>query len=208
MKPRDDAASFGFAEGACRGGSHVCLIYDSEAERRWVMANFFRAGLAAGEDTVYFADSGVQETIEWLALEGVPAGAEVAEGCVRVLSAEAAYYPHGYFSAEDTIGRVRSLSRDAEERGYSVLRGTGEVGWVTRGVRGSEEHLEYEVRVTPMCQECTVTALCQFDARLWEGQALFNMLRVHPRMMVRGQVMENPYYLTPEEFYRERGLRS
>ena len=37
-------------------GTHVCLIYDNEAERRDVVAQFVEEGLASGERVAYFTD--------------------------------------------------------------------------------------------------------------------------------------------------------
>jgi hypothetical protein len=39
-----------------------------------------------------------------------------------------------------------------------------------------------------------VTAICQYDTRLFDGETLYRLLTVHPMMIVRGRVVRNPYY--------------
>ena len=45
---------------------------------------------------------------------------------------------------------------------------------------------------------------CQYDARLFNGGTLYHVLQVHPFMIVKGQVMENPFHIRPKEFNRRQ----
>jgi hypothetical protein len=56
--------------------------------------------------------------------------------------------------------------------------------------------------VTGVLAECEVTAICQYDASAWDGATLLHVLRVHPMMVVRGQVVENPFFMQPEDYLR------
>ena len=48
--------------------------------------------------------------------------------------------------------------------------------------------------------ESGLQAHCQYDARRFDGATLFDVLNVHPMMIIRGQVVRNPYYVEPEHF--------
>jgi hypothetical protein len=41
------------------------------------------------------------------------------------------------------------------------------------------------------------------DANIWDGATILHILRVHPMMVVHGHVVQNPYYMTPEEYLRK-----
>ena len=42
--------------------------------------------------------------------------------------------------------------------------------------------------------------MCQYDARRFDGATLYRVLQVHRYMVAQGQIVQNPYYVRPEEF--------
>ncbi len=60
--------------------------------------------------------------------------------------------------------------------------------------------IEYEAQLNTVVAKYPCTALCQYDARRFDGATLFHVLSVHPAMVVQGQVVRNPYYIPPEKF--------
>jgi hypothetical protein len=192
----------GFTQRQFPAGSHMCFVYDSEEERRRVMAKYLAAGVDTGERVAYFADPGVEEALHWLAEAGVAAATAESREQVHVSAAQGVYCPDGHFSPEAMFDTLRGFRSEADEAGYSGGRVSGEMAWALRGVPGSERLLEYEAGVTPVLSESGITAICQYDAGRWDGATILHILRVHPMMVVRGQVVENPYYMEPEEYLR------
>jgi hypothetical protein len=192
----------GFTQRRFPAGSHMCFVYDSEEERRRVMAKYLAAGVDTGERVAYFADPGVEEALHWLAEAGVAAAPAESGQQVHVSVAQAVYCPDGRFSPEAMFDTLRGFRREADEAGYSGGRVSGEMAWALGDIPGSERLLEYEARVTPVLSESGITAICQYNAGLWDGATILHILRVHPMMVVRGQVVENPYYMEPEEYLR------
>jgi len=47
---------------------------------------------------------------------------------------------------------------------------------------------------------CQITAVCQYDACGFGGTVILDILRVHPFMVMRGSVIQNPFFIPPEEF--------
>ena len=43
------------------------------------------------------------------------------------------------------------------------------------------------------------------DARRFDGATILDVLRVHPMMIVHGQIVRNPYYTRPSEFLARHG---
>ena len=67
--------------------------------------------------------------------------------------------------------------------------------------------LEYEARLNMLVAEHPITACCQYDVRRFDGRTIMDVLAVHPVMIVRGQVVKNPYYTDPNEFLRQYRTR-
>jgi NADH:ubiquinone oxidoreductase subunit B-like Fe-S oxidoreductase len=75
--------------------------------------------------------------------------------------------------------------------------------WTLKGIPGSERLLEYEVLLSTVIANFPHSGMCQYDARRFDGATLFNVLKVHPWMIVRGKIVQNPYYISPQEFQTE-----
>jgi hypothetical protein len=39
-----------------------------------------------------------------------------------------------------------------------------------------------------------ITVMCQYDLRLFDGAMMFEVMNVHPVMIVGGQIFHNPFY--------------
>jgi hypothetical protein len=186
-------------------GLHVCLIYDNEDERQEIVYRFIESGLRAGERVSYFAEQmAPAEVLAWLQSRGVtpPTG-----GQFDVLPAEEVYTPDGSFVIDRVLERWRRYEHETVEAGFSAARATGETNW-SRTVPGGERIAEYCSRLNQALSGSKVGALCQYDAREFDGGTLFDVLRVHPHMIVGTQVVQNPYYVPPEQFLREHAART
>jgi MEDS: MEthanogen/methylotroph, DcmR Sensory domain len=183
-------------------GTHLCLIYDDEQERREVVAKFVESGLSEGERVAYFTDAEPLAIRTWLGGHGF----ELPEPPVfSLLEARNVYFPDGEFLPERMPPYWRAFHREATDLGFPAARATGETSW-SREVPGGDRIVEYEANLNAVLVDLPVTALCQYDVRRFDGATIFDILRVHPLMLVGGQVVRNPYYERPEEFL-ERSVR-
>jgi hypothetical protein len=67
-------------------------------------------------------------------------------------------------------------------------------------VPGGERLLEYESRVSILLRDHPVTSVCQYDANLFDGATIMEVLKVHPKMIINGMVINNPFYILPESY--------
>jgi hypothetical protein len=189
--------------------THACYIFADDAEWEVVVASFVAAGLAQHERVSYFADIEAAAVgaahLEGL---GIDVGAHTAAGALDIRRALDTYCPDGRFDPERMLETLRSAYVDAQAKSFAGMRLTGEMTWALRGLPGSERLVEYEARINTLEGPCPGTILCQYDARRFDGATLFDMLSVHPAMMVRGQLVHNPYYTPPEKFLDGLGRRA
>lgn len=196
---------FGFCDERFPNGTHMCLIFSSEQEREHVIAQYVSSGLAQGEKVSYFADaSSPQEIRSWLEQHGVTNLPEPGDPCFAIATTEATYCPHGYFDPQEMLGNLKTFYEQSQAEQFPGSRVSGEMVWALKGIPGSERLMEYEARVNMLVNDYPVNAICQYDARRFDGAAILECLKVHPFMIVRGQIVENPYYLSPDEYLRQR----
>lgn len=186
----------GFCNESFKPGTHMCLIFRNEAERRRIAARFIESGFLDGEKVGYFADTAtVDDVKEWLASMDVDITRAEEEALLSIDPALDVYCPDGTFVPDRMLDTLRSTWNDSVSQGYPNVRVSGEMSWALQGLPGSDRLIEYEARVNQVVESHPVTAMCQYDANKFSGSLIYQALQVHPWMVVNGQVVENPYYL-------------
>jgi hypothetical protein len=201
--------SFGFTEQKFPAGGHICYIYTSEEERRDFIARFIESGLASGERVAYLTDTphARENNPTVLSTLGVHLPPALKPNQLFVAEAEPVYCPDGLFTPDRMLDRWRDFYRQSCAEHFPGVRVTGETTWLRKDVPGIERWFEYEARLNWTIGECPYTGiLCQYDANRLDGAALYEVLNVHPLMIVRGQVMHNPYYEPPEQYLAKHGV--
>jgi hypothetical protein len=180
---------------------HLCLIYDSEEQRRKTVSEYLATGIRQGELVRYFADTTSKEALRaWLLETGVELSKAEEDGHFGIINAESAYCPSGRFVPQEVIEKMVSRYAMARKAGYHGSRACGEMSWALRDIPGADRFLEYEVRINTITETFPYIGMCQYDARLFDGATLFKVLQVHPFMIAQGQIVRNPFYIKPEEF--------
>jgi MEDS: MEthanogen/methylotroph, DcmR Sensory domain len=193
--------SLGFDGEPYPAGTHMCLIFNDEGERRWVISKYVQSGLDTNEQVSYFVDTGSRGGLKkWMREQGVTLPDELEGRQYSFVEADKACCPDGTFKMDDMLEGVRQAQDRSIREGYVGARLSGEMTWAKRGHPGSENLVEYESRVNVLMRTVPVSALCQYDARRFDGATLYGILSVHPMMVVHGQVVRNPYYIEPEAF--------
>ncbi len=191
----------GFTHETIPESVHVCLIYDDEAQRRKIVSQYLAAGLKRGETVRYVADTTPPEQVRaWLLESGAELEQAEAAGSFGISTANSFYCPSGRFVPQQVLDGLISRYAMAQKAGYTGSRAATEMAWALRGIPGSDRLLEYETLISTLPNTFPHTGMCQYDARLFDGATLFQVLQVHPYMIAQGQIVRNPFYLRPEEF--------
>lgn len=206
--PKRRKISLGFTEETVFEGQHICYLYTDDSERRRVMAKYLESGMLEGEKLLYLVDVMTPEEMrECLAELGVDVRSKPA--ALSVSEAAPAYCPEGTFQCDEMLDVVQDFYVQAvEKEGFPGARGSGEMSWCLVEGRADEYSLmEYEARLNHLVAEYPYTACCQYDTRRFDGNVIMDVLRVHPVMIVRGQLVKNPYYMEPEVFLKKLRVR-
>ena len=193
--------SLGFTKEPFPAGTHMCYIFNDDDERHRLIAKFIESGLLGGEKVGYFA-SAYKEKPDADALKdlGVSPAPRLRQGQFKEALADEVYCPGHVFDPDRMLGNIRNLYSDSIKEGYTGGRASGEMEWALKGIPGSDWLIEYEAKINTIVGKYPATTICQYDARLFDGATLFEVLRVHPMMIIRGHVVRNPYYVPAEEY--------
>jgi hypothetical protein len=190
----------GFSGELYPEGTHICYLYNDDEERRQVLPDFIRYGLESLESVDYAADvTSRDQLLQVMSDLGVPAQDGVTDDRFHIATALETYCPDGQFKPDEMIERLRQIYLRHHAAGCAGSRATGEMSWAVRGIPGSERLVEYESRINTLVRDVPLTVMCQYDVRRFDGATIYDIINVHPIMIVRGHILRNPFYVPPEQ---------
>ena len=66
---------------------------------------------------------------------------------------------------------------------------------------GSELLMAYEAKLNVFLHRYPQVLLCLYDLEQFaNGEILMEILRTHPTVLLSGQLLDNPWYVEPEEY--------
>ena len=182
-------------------GSHVCAFYRGDHDRDRLLHGYLGAGLAVGDKCVCVVDSTF--TAKWLeALIRASSEAGYSTGQLDIHLPESTYLAGGDFTPSDMLALWTEGMIKAQHEGYSFCRLAGEMTWALRDAPGVENLVGYESELNRVTSSNPVVVLCLYDLDLFSGEVVINIVKTHPRLLVQGILVENPYYAGPDEFPR------
>ncbi|MCU1346444.1 MAG: protein kinase family protein [Acidimicrobiia bacterium] len=180
--------------GAVGLGEHVCGFYWGLKGRDPILLPFLRAGLRAGENCLCVVHATEPSAVVDNLGDEADAEGWVANRQLEVWRASDTYLRGGRFSRASMLGFCAAfIGRTTRP----AARMVGECGWVAQSPPGSEELLEYETEINRRLPEFPQRVLCLYDLEVVQGQMLVDVLKTHPKVMLRSIVLDNPNYVPP-----------
>jgi hypothetical protein len=181
--------------------NHICGFYDSREVRDDLLVAFLRDGLAQGDKCVCF----MQDETELIARVLEPGNdTPMHPACqLEFRNADRAYLDNGMFSKDVMIERLEEEVRSALRDGYPVTRLIGDMSWVIRNRVDPKLVVAYEMQANDFARRFPQIALCLYDLAEFDGSIVLDLMRTHPKIIMNGLVVENPYFV-PEPHIGKR----
>lgn len=195
----------GFTQALLPAGTHICQIYTDEMERDDSLMKFLLKGIQTGELNACFSANICRDKLAaFFSENGVSLDEVEKSGLLLRRDPHEVYFLDNRFDPDRMIGLLTNFHKDSQQRHCTGARVIGEMSTEILKVDGGSRLLEYESRVSVLLRERPVTAVCQYDARVFDGATILEVLKVHPMMIVRGSVVQNPFFIPPEEILKDR----
>jgi hypothetical protein len=124
----------------------------------------------------------------------------VASRQLELLRSIDSYTRGGSFSTLRMIDFFREAVEGALSGGYETVRIAGEPAWLALGVPGAEEFIDYEVSLNDFAPQYPQAILCLYDLERFGGGMVVDIMRTHKKLVLGGFVLDNPHYVSPDEF--------
>ena len=201
MKNNNRKISLGFTNQQFEAGVHICQIFNEEDERHGALVNYIISGLQAGENTACFSEKETETTLsDFFEKNGISYAEVDHSGEFTLKKTGEVYFEGGKFEPERMLGLLQRFYENSLAENRSGARVIGEMLPEIEHITGGSRLMEYESKVSLLLRKYPITAVCQYDARCFDGSTILDILKVHPYMIVRGSVVHNPFFIQPEEF--------
>lgn len=193
-------APLGFLDRAVGVPSHICLFYYDDTELRQSLS-FLALGLADPEQaTVLFGPRARLEVILGYLAEdqGRDVEADVRDGRITLVE--------GAPTGEETLANIDRTMATLMERGPSLIRFLGFIGWGEEGWPSQDDLLRFEAAVNEAVAGYPTIAICTYNANRLPGALLiFGGIETHPLTIIGDSVCDNPHYVSPGDYLARPG---
>jgi anti-anti-sigma factor len=168
-------------------GDHACCVFESDDDQANLLARFARDAVARRDRIFYLADRSDESRVADLLTDaGLDAPAMLDSGALQVLHSADMGLEDG-FDRDRQMGVWRQLTGAARNDGYRGLAVAAEMSWaLTWGVE-SDALISYEATADPVFTSGELSAVCQYDGRLFDEEMLERVGHAHHYAMSLGE---------------------
>jgi hypothetical protein len=180
--------------------SHICVLVRGSESFVQVEERILRQGLLNGEVCLGVLEDPARESpLSALAEESSIAGR------LHLISSWEAFLGRGAFSAVEMVEHLSfSVGAALSAAGCSFARTVGEMSATLREVIGEDQLMQYESELNRSAARHPQLLLCIYDLDGFSGSSLVEILRTHPWVLLGDTLINNPYYVSPDEFLATR----
>jgi hypothetical protein len=190
----------GFGGYTCNWGTHICGLYESEAERDAIMFGFLAQGLREQELLVCCPDEQHYDDALDKVCALCPDVGRPDPDSFRLLHSRDLYHPQGFFSPHDMLKAHHDIWGENLRAGQRNVRGTAEMGWALDKIQGVEHLMAYESMLNTFIWDKAWISICLYDVNRFPGATIMKALQTHPFVITGGSIFENPYFVHPEKW--------
>ena len=186
---------------------HICAFFHSKEEEYQVLLPFVKQGFECGNRNVHVVETAQRHAhVRRLESAGIDVTSAEQQGQFELLSTDELYLPDGSFDAQRVIDFVQQILEDGKRQGFASTRLVGHVNGESRP--DDDTLIEYEARLNYVLHAYQDPVVCVYDLAAASGAFIVDIMRTHPRIIIGATLYENPFYVPPDEFLRQRRHRA
>jgi hypothetical protein len=206
-RPLHSISLAGSQLGAVR---HVCAFFTNDDEEHRVLLPFIREGLSCGDKAVHVINPGArQQHLQRLAEAGIDSTAHQQSGQLQISDNTEVYLRDGRFDQDRMLAAFEEMAASARSaEGFPMSRIVCRMDWASGDQSRIDDVIEFESRVNDVWRRYDDAVICTYHLSKLSGDAVIDIMRTHPMVIIGGHLQQNPFFTPPEEFLSEfRGRR-
>jgi hypothetical protein len=180
-------------------GDHICAFYRGREERDRLMVPFLAEGVRRGDVCLCITRGTDHRRLERSVLGGCD---DADPDLLEMRDSEDTYLAGGSFSADRMLSFWSGWGEETfGAKGRAFARAATDMSWAQNVITGPliDDFMGYEVQATRYARAYPQVALCLYDLDKFRGNVIIPVLKVHPKVFFGGMLLENPYYVDPDE---------
>ena len=113
------------------------------------------------------------------------------------------YLPDGRFDSDRMIAVFYQLASANARRKFPLGRICCRIDWAVEDRSHIDDVIEFESRVNDVWRRHDDAVICTYHLGKFGGDAVIDIMRTHPMVIIGGILQQNPFFVPPDEFLRE-----
>ncbi len=190
---------------------HVCAFFNNDEEEYRVLLPFIKDGLISGDKAVHVLNpTQHQDHLQRLRTAGIDPAAAQESGQLELRVNTEVYLPDGRFDQDRMLQVFEQLASGNAPGGFPLSRICCRMDWAVEGRSHVDDVIEFESRVNDVWCHHDDAVICTYHLGQFGGDAVIDIMRTHPLVIVGGILQQNPFFVPPAEFlaeFRQRRAR-
>ena len=183
---------------------HVCAFFNSDEEEYRVLLPFIKDGFQCGHKAIHVLNSDRhQHHLQRLAKAGIDPTAAQRTGQLELRTDVETYLPDGRFDPDRMIAAFEQLASDNAKGAFPLSRICCRMDWAVEDRSHIDDVIEFESRVNDVWRRHDDAVICTYHLGKFGGDAVIDIMRTHPMVVIGGILQQNPFFIPPDEFLRE-----
>ena len=199
-------ASIPFAGWQLHGKSrHICAFFNSDDEEYRVLLPFIKDGFERGDRAVHVVDPARRtDHLRRLEAAGIDWAAAQRTGQLELRSNAETYLRDGRFDKDRMVEVFERFASGGARSAFPVSRIVCHMDWAVEDRSHLDALVEFESRVNDVWARHDDAVICVYDLSKFGGATVLDMVRTHPLVIIGAILQQNPFFVPPDEFLRER----
>ena len=183
---------------------HICAFFNNNEEEYRVLLPFIKDGLKCGDKAVHVLNPGQREDhLQRLLAAGIDPEGALKSGQLDLRINTDVYLPDGRFDQDRMLEVFEQLASGNAGGGFPLSRICCRMDWAVEDRSHVDDVIEFESRVNEVWRRHDDAVVCTYHLGQFGGDAVIDIMRTHPLVIVGGILQHNPFYVPPEEFLLE-----
>lgn len=198
------ASPIRFAGSELGRNRHVCAFCNSAEEGYRVLMPFIKDGFLSGDKALHIVNPANRVVhLQRLQDAGIDTGAMEASGQLEVRGNMDFYLPDGRFDQARMFEVFEGAASGNGNTDFPLSRIFCEMDWAVGNGVDIAEVVSFEARINDVWESHDDAVICVYDLAKFGGEAIVDIMRTHPMVVIGGLLQENPFYVPPAQFLDE-----
>ena len=198
------AAPIPFAGSQIDQTRHVCAFFNSPDEEYRVLLPFIKDGFQCGQKAIHIVNRDQRQAhLQRLTAAGIDTAVAEQSGQLEIRTDAEIYLPEGRFDADRMISAFEQLASGNGTGGFPLSRICCRMDWIVESGSHLDDVIEFESRVNEVWRRHEDAVICTYHLGKFGADAIVDILRTHPMVVIGGVLQQNPFFLPPDEFLRD-----